>query len=189
MSQQERAVWDERFRSGDHADSAPDPFLFQLEEYWQLLPPRIRALDLACGTGRNAVWLARKGCDVTAVDISIEGLRKTRTAAQNSGLRVDTACYDLDAPPDWRDRFDLIICFFFLERKLFPWLRAALRAGGVVLYKTYTVDQEAFAGRPRHKSHLLRRQELLNAFRNFRVLHYQEMMKDRGVAQIIARKD
>lgn len=188
MSQQERAAWDARFHSGDHADSVPDPFLLQLKDYWQLLPPRIRALDLACGAGRNAIWLAQKGCDVTALDGSVEGLHKARATAQNRGVRLDTVCYDLDAPPDWRNCFDLIICFFYLERKLFPWLRSAMRPGGVLVYKTYTVDQQPFGGRPRHKIHLLESQELLNEFRDFRVLHYQEIMLDRGVAQIIARK-
>ena len=55
-------------------------------------------------------------------------------------------------------------------------------------YKTYTLDQQRFPGRPRHEAHLLRHQELLEAFRAFRILFYQEIVKDRGVAQLIAQK-
>lgn len=188
MSRQERNVWDERFRAGDHADSAPDPFLMQLQEYSQLWPLHGRALDVACGAGRNAVWLAQKGWAVTACDISMEGLRKTRELARHHGLRLDLFCQDLDAPPLVVNHFDLIICFFFLDRKLFPLLKAALRPRGLIVCKTYTVDQQQFAGRPRHKMHLLEPQELLSQFRDFRVVYYQETMQGRGVAQIIAQK-
>ena len=55
-------------------------------------------------------------------------------------------------------------------------------------YKTYTTDQLRFPGRPRHPLQMLRPQELLDAFRDFRVLAYQEIVKDRGVAQLIAQK-
>lgn len=188
MSQQERMVWDERFRARDHADAAPDPFLAQLEEYWQPLPAHGRALDVACGAGRNAVWLAGKGWEVTACDISLEGLRMTRDLASERCVHLDLVCLDLEAPPPWRDQFDLVIVFFYLDRKLFPWLKAALRPQGIIVYKTYTIDQEQFPGRPRHRMYLLEHQELLNYFRDFRVLVYQEAVKERGVAQIIAQK-
>ncbi len=189
VSQQERIVWDERFRAGDHADTTPDPFLLQLEEYSELLPVRGRALDVACGAGRNAVWLAQQGWDVTACDISLEGLRRAQALAQDRGVRLNLLCQDLEAPPPFVNHFDLIVCFFYLDRKLFPWLKAALRPGGLIVYKTYTVDQQRFPGRPRHKTHLLEHQELLKEFRDFRVLMYQEVVKGRGVAQMMAQKE
>ncbi len=188
MSQQERIAWDERFRTGDHADATPDPFLMQLQEYSELWPVHGRALDLACGAGRNAVWLAQKGWAVTACDISLEGLRKARALARDHGVRLDLLCQDLETPLAFVNRFDLIICFFYLDRKLFPSLKATLRPGGLIVYKTYTVEQQRFAERPHHKMHLLEPQELLNSFRDFRVLVYQEIVKGRGVAQMIARK-
>ena len=73
MSQQERAKWDERFRTGDHAVKQPDPFLEQLEEYSDLFPEKRRALDVACGAGRNAEYLAKRGWNVTACDIPRKG--------------------------------------------------------------------------------------------------------------------
>ncbi len=188
MSQQERAKWDERFRTGDHAVKQPDPFLDQLEEYSDLFPEKRRALDVACGAGRNAVYLAEKGWNVTACDVSQEGLRKARTLAAERGVRLELFCQDLETASLGTSCFDLIICFFYLERDLIPVLKAALKPQGLIVYKTYTVEQLRFPGRPRHSMHLLERQELLELFRDFRVLVYQETVKDRGVAQLIAQK-
>ncbi|MBI4442369.1 MAG: class I SAM-dependent methyltransferase [Acidobacteria bacterium] len=192
MSKEERENWDERFRTGDHADAEPDPLLGQIEEYADLFPPERRAgpkaLDVACGAGRNAVWLAERGWVVTACDISLEGLRRTQEQARQRGVRVNLFCQDLETISLPANRFDLIVCFFYLQRELFPILKTALRPQGLIVYKTYTLDQQRFAGRPRHEAHLLRHQELLEAFGDFRILFYQEIVKDRGVAQLLAQK-
>lgn len=188
MSQQERLAWDERFRSGDHSASLPDPFLIQAADYWELLPGRARALDAACGAGRNAVWLAEQGWAVTACDQSLEGLRLAKARAAGRGVRLNLFCLDLETPGPLPACFDLIVCFFYLHRPLFPWLKKALRPGGLLVYKTYTTDQLRFPGRPRHRLHLLEPKELLEQFRDFRVLFYQEILKERGVAQLIAQK-
>jgi len=188
MSEQDRVAWDERFRAGDHADTEADPFLAELEEYAALIPATRRALDVACGAGRNAVWLAERGWDVTGCDISLEGLRKAQALAREHGVRLRLFCQDLETivlPPVC---FDLIVCFFYLQRDLFAALKGALRPGGLIVYKTYTSDQLQFSGGPRHPLHLLQPQELLDAFRDFRVLCYQEIVKGRGVAQLIAQK-
>ena len=188
MSQQERAKWDERFRTGDHAATQPDPFLERLEEYTELLPGKPRVLDVACGAGRNAVYLAERGWNVTACDVSLEGLRKARALAGERGVRLELFCQDLETVSLGTNCFDLVICFFYLARDLVPVLKAALKPQGLIVYKTYTVEQQRFPGRPRHSMHLLERQELLELFRGFRVLVYQETVKDRGVAQFIAQK-
>ena len=137
MSRQEQETWDERFRAGDHAGAEPDPFLAQIEDYAELLPPGRRAgpkgkaLDLACGAGRNAVYLAERGWDVTACDISLEGLRRAKALARERGVRLKFFCQDLatvQLPPE---RFDLVICFFYLLRELIPQIKATLRPGGL----------------------------------------------------------
>jgi SAM-dependent methyltransferase len=189
MSHEERTAWDERFRSGDHADTERDPFLTRLEDYSELFPTSHHALDIACGAGRNAVWLAEHGWNVTGCDISLEGLRRARALASERGVQVSLFCQDLETAALPPSRFDLVICFFYLQRNLFPALKAALRPGGLIVCKTYTTDQQRFPGGPRHPLHLLRPQELLDLFRDFRVLVYEEVVKDRGVAQLIAQKD
>ena len=217
MSRQERAAWDERFRAGDHASEDPDPFLAQLEEYLDALPPDRRptpnagpkvgpkarpkaapeapkapkapkAMDLACGAGRNAVYLAERGWDVTACDISLEGLRAAQALAQKRGVRLRLFCQDLKTAQLPAEQFDLILCFFYLQRGLFPQIKSALRPGGFLVYKTCTTDQLRFPGRPRHPLHMLGAQELLEAFPEFRIFVYQETLQGRGVAQLIAQK-
>ena len=188
MSRRERAEWDARFREGSHAEEQPDPFLISVEKYSGLFNERRRAFDVPCGAGRNAVWLAEHGWEVTGCDISLEGLRRAQSLAQSRGVRLDLLCADLGTFAWPQNHFDLLICFFYLQRKLFANMKAALGSGGVVVYKTYTTEQLRFQGGPRHPMHLLRPQELLQAFREFRVLFYQETAQDRGVAQIIAQK-
>ena len=188
MSSQERAAWDQRFREGSHAASQPDPFLEQLEAYSSLFLPGRRALDVACGAGRQAAWLAERGWRVTGCDISLEGLRRARALAQQCAVRLNLVCLDLEALPLPVERFDLVLCFFYLQRTLFEPLRRALRPGGLIVYKTYTTDQNRLSGGPSHPLHLLQPQELLAQFRDFRVLCYQEMLQGRGVAQLIAQR-
>ena len=84
--------------------------------------------------------------------------------------------------------YSLICGFFFLHRPLFPKLRAALRPGGLIIYKTYTVDQLRYPGRPRHPAHLLEHNELLRLLAGFRVLCYEERWQGSGAAAIVAQK-
>jgi SAM-dependent methyltransferase len=212
MSRQERADWDERFRAGDHAGEDPDPFLARLDDYLEALPadrsplsrpegivtpeaspsaeaPKApRAIDLACGAGRNAVYLAERGWDVTACDISLEGLRAAHTLARKRSVSLRLFCQDLETVQLPTENFDLVLCFFYLQRELFPQIRNTIRPGGFLVCKTYTTDQLRFPGRPRHQLHMLRPQELLAAFQDFRVWVYQETLQGRGVAQLIAQK-
>ncbi|HWP84420.1 MAG TPA: class I SAM-dependent methyltransferase [Terriglobia bacterium] len=188
MARHDRQQWDERFRAGSHASPEPDPFLNRLEEYRPLLPPGRRALDVACGAGRHAVFLAERGWRVTACDISLEGLLQARALAAGRGVRVDLVCIDLETLWLPSNCFDLAVCFFYLQRELFSLLRATLRPAGLLVYKTYTTDQSRFSGGPTHPLHLLQPQELLQAFRDFRVLCYEEIVQGRGVAQLIAQK-
>ena len=163
-----------------------------VEDYASILPagrPTGRkALDVACGAGRHAVWLAENGWNVTTTDISLEALRRAQARASEQGVRLALYCQDLETASFPANYFDLIICFYYLQRDLFPVLNAALRPGGLIVYKTYTTDQQRFPGGPTHPLHLLQPQELLDAFLDFRVLSYQGTVKDRGVAQLIAQK-
>jgi len=182
----EPADWDARFRAGDHAGSSPDPFLVSAADCLDLLPPGAAALDLACGAGRHAVWLAGRGFNVTAIDLSAEAL----ALAGGQGVQMTCRQLDLESPDVdlGRDACDLICGFFFLYRPLFPRLREALRPGGLIVYKTYTTDQLRYPGRPRHPSHLLEPNELLRALEGFRVLRYEEVWEGKGTAAIAARK-
>jgi tellurite methyltransferase len=184
------AEWDARFRSGDHSDSTPDPFLVSSKDLLGLLPAGAAALDLAAGAGHHAVWLAEQDFQVTAVDFSSEALAQTRLLAKQHAVAVECRQLDLEAADLdlGGGSYDLICGFFFLHRPLFPAMRMALKPGGLLIYKTYSVDQLQYPGRPRHRMHLLEHNELLGMLDWFRVLRYEEKWAPAGTAAIVARK-
>ncbi len=190
----------------DHAPAArlwrPAPFL---EEVLPLIsPPRSsepapgapaakppRALDLACGAGRDAVFLAQHGFEVEGWDHAPEALEGARALARRHGVSLRTEIRDLEQPglePPARP-FDLIVCFRFLHRPLFPWMERALAPGGWLVYETYRVGQERF-GRPVRAHFLLARDELARAFPTLETIRYEERDPEAGPvsARLLARK-
>ncbi|MBI5710758.1 MAG: methyltransferase domain-containing protein [Candidatus Eisenbacteria bacterium] len=170
----------------------PAPFL---EEVLPLLPdPRggpHRALDLAAGSGREAVFLALGGWEVEAWDVSSEALERAAGLARRHGVRLDTVVADLERgePPLPESAFDLVTCFRFLHRPLFPRIEAALRPGGRLVYETYRLGQARF-GRPRRARFLLRDGELRSAFPGLSVERYDEPDPEGGpvTARLLARR-
>src|SRR5512140_2914740 len=121
------AGWEQRYRAQkEPSESAPHPVLVEAASS---LPPG-RALDLACGTGRHALWLAERGWSVTAVDGSPKAIEILRQRA--AGLRIETQIADLEdssftiAPAS----YDLIAICYYLQRSLFDPAKQALVPGG-----------------------------------------------------------
>jgi tellurite methyltransferase len=186
-----KIAWDRRYRQGTHSSLKPDPFL--IEAYDEFVAPVFpeggRALDLAGGVGRHALYLGERGWQVTLVDIADEGIARARAEAERRGVRIEALQADLT---EWRLpelSFDLVLNFVFLERTLFPQFEAALKPGGMLVFKTYLREQLKFGGGPTHPMHLLEPSELLRAFSGMRILHYRETVKDKAVAELVARKD
>jgi SAM-dependent methyltransferase len=191
----EREMWDKKYAEGSHDSLRPDPFLREaFSSFVQpLFPCGGRALDVAGGVGRHALYLASRGWRVTLTDISEIGLAKAASAARRMRLanRIRSVAADMKEfdTRRWREVFDLVVVFFYLNRPLFPALMRWLSPGGLLIYKTYTVEQRRFSGGPTHPLHLLRRNELLDAFRGLRILHYRETVEQRGVAELVARRE
>ncbi len=157
-----------------------------------LLPARGgRILDVACGRGRHALWLAREGFGVRALDRDAGALDALRVAADGLGLALECEAIDLetDPPPDLgTTRYDAILVFHYLHRPLMPMLRRALVAGGRLFYETFTVDQAA-RGRPSHPHFLLEPGELRSLVAPLHVLRYREGDVDgRCVASVVAER-
>ena len=144
-------------------DDAPDPLLIQ---YGNLLDGAGRALDVACGMGRNAIYLAGLGYRVLGVDGSIVGLQRARRAVRAAGVSVDLVAADLDrftVPPDY---FDLVLVVKFLSRSLIPALKQTLKAGGLFIYNTFNLN--LLQERPGFNAHfLLEPGELAALFEDF----------------------
>jgi SAM-dependent methyltransferase len=194
VAKNERELWNEKYASGSHASLEPDPFL--ITAYDEFVGPLYvqpgTAVDVAGGIGRHALWLARRGWQVTIMEVSEVALEQLHRNQRHESLAIKPVIADLSTPAGRktlvRDTYDLVVVFFYLERKLFPFLVKALKPGGILIYKTYSVEQRRFRGGPTHPLHLLKPNELLRVFRGLRVLHYRETMRDKGVAEFVGVK-
>jgi len=155
--QSDQEKWDGRYRENP---GGRDPSSI-LMKYWNVAPTGT-ALDIACGNGRNSIFLAEKGFTVDAVDISTVA---TGTLA-GKDPKLHVICADLDRwqiPPD---RYALIVNVRFLDRRLFPMIRDGLRPGGVLVFESFmNGDSDPYC---------LKQNELLRAFLSLRVIFYQE---------------
>ena len=155
----------------------------------QLLPKGM-VLDVAMGTGRNAVYLAQKGFEVEGVDISPEAVHSALDHAREAGVTLKARVADLEGNYHiTKNAYDIIICFNYLQRSLITQIKDGLRIGGIVLYETFTVDQVRF-GKPTNPNYLLKHNELRELFDDFRCLYYREgiVKEGKAIASIIAKK-
>ena len=145
MSGADRVKWDERYRAGAYAEREhPSALLAE----WEARLPRGRALDVACGAGRNSLFLAATGRRVDAVDISAVALDRARDAAKARGLQVRWIEADLDDDPAAlpRERYDLIVVIRYVNAKLLKPLLERLAANGVLLIEQHVESSEDVAG-------------------------------------------
>lgn len=190
MNDSERTAWDHRYREGSHQSLTPDPLL--VSAYDEFIAPSFpqsgRCLDLAGGVGRHAIFLAERGWDVTMIEISPAGLDIAKREFAKRSLHISFEQADLTQTPLPSAAFGLVLNFFYLERTLFSQIAAALKPGGLLIFKTYTREQLRLGAGPSHPMHLLKSNELLRAFAELRILHYHESIKDKAVAELVAKK-
>jgi len=164
MSRADRDRWERKYAAGNpNPGFAPDPLLVRHNE---LLTGGGWALDVACGVGQNAMYLAERGYDAVAVDGSFTGLHHCRTALARSNLRVQLVAADLDRFVFLPEVFTLVIVFRFLDRRLIPQLKDALLPGGLMIYQTFNVNRLRSAPQMT-RSYLLELGELAGMFQDF----------------------
>lgn len=174
-----QAFWDRRYAdTGYIFGTEPNVFLASQVE---LFRPGMRVLDVACGEGRNSVWLARQGCAVTGFDISPLALEKAARLAQNHSADIrfeqaDIRSWEWDATA-----YDAVVCIFIQfaapedRARLFQGFRTALKAGGLVVMQGYTPEQVVLGtGGPPDRSHMYTRPMLEAAFTGFDIVHLRE---------------
>lgn len=165
-----RDRWEERYRDSEFL-GAPAPFLEEVLPYL----PSGRALDVAAGLGANALLLARNGFAVEAIDWSFAASRKLAAAARIDSLPVRPLVADLRRFPLPRERYDVVLCFRFLDRSLWSPLIDALRPGGALVMSTFTLSELAY--RPDfRREYCLEEGELLRELgASVRVARYEEL--------------
>ncbi|PKI17413.1 class I SAM-dependent methyltransferase [Colwellia sp. 12G3] len=168
-------------------------------------------LDLACGSGRNGLYLINKNIPVVFADIKETALEQVKSALSPPHCEVKSLAnfWQVDFEQDSFEQeelkplagksFSAIIVFRYLHRSLFEQIKQAVTAGGYVVYETFSVDQPQF-GRPKNPNFLLNHGELAELFSDWQIIHSFEGIIDaknadannesgkQAIAQIIARK-
>lgn len=191
MSDTDRLRWDARYREEGAIARAPSPFVVSALERWGPRPPEgARALDVAGGSGRHALWLARRGLAVTLVDISSVGLDLARDLAR-PGLALGALALDLEQEPLPAGPWDVIVDFHYLQRELFPVFARELAPGGLLVFAQPTRKNLERHPRP-GPAHLLDDGELprLIAGLGLEALLLEEGWLDEGrhEARLVARR-
>lgn len=178
--------WDQRYATDDYVfGTAPSGFL---TAHAGLIPRGARTLCVADGEGRNSVWLAQQGCDVTAFDLSPNALSKAARLAKDAGVAPS---FTLSTIEDWdwdAARYDLVVAVFIqfappdLRARLFAGLRRALAPGGRLMLHGYTPQQVDFGtGGPGNPDFMYTETLLRDAFGDLTILRldsYEKILEE-----------
>ncbi|MGZ5436356.1 MAG: methyltransferase domain-containing protein [Pyrinomonadaceae bacterium] len=182
--------WDQRYRNGEHTIKEPSPLL---RTAMASLKPG-RALDIACGLGRHAIFLAEHGWHATAVDSSRVGIEILQQRAREAGVAVEARVADLESGDFYIEpgTYDLVCVFYYLQRDLFSPIRAGVKRGGTVVAAIHLNDGKEDA-KPANPAFLLEPGELKQLFADWEITYYREGESDEGghhhdTAYLIARK-
>jgi tellurite methyltransferase len=174
--------WEERYRLEDFD---PEPTTLVVETARVVAPGK--ALDLACGAGRNALWLAEQGWSVTAVDGAPAAIEIVRKRASERGLTVDARVADLENREYRMERsaWDLITICCYLQRDLFEPAKLGTKPGGLLLAIVHVTEP---GEEPTYKK--LKPGELESYFQGWEIIHRYEgrPTNQRRVAEIVARR-
>ncbi|NOQ29994.1 MAG: methyltransferase domain-containing protein [Helicobacteraceae bacterium] len=130
----------------------------------------LKALDIACGKGRNSIYMAENGYVVDAIDISDVAL-----SCVSEHKNITTQEVDLDTYEIKKDTYDVIVKCYYLDRRLTPYIIEALKSGGLLIYETYLeVSSDKKYHQPSNPDFLLKSNELLKSFSELKVIYYEE---------------
>ncbi|MBF0299689.1 MAG: class I SAM-dependent methyltransferase [Oligoflexia bacterium] len=148
-----------------------------LKENYQYLPASGKVLDVGMGEGRNSVFLAQKGLDVVGIDISPVALARAKKLANERGVKIKTVVASLRDYSIKEAEFDVIICFYYVDRELIKKMIKWLRPNGILIFETFTINQlkqKNFNLSNYNSDDFLNPQELLQLFPNMTILKYEE---------------
>lgn len=183
--------WEARYQA-DGYEPMQEPVAFLVDIVDRLTPGP--ALCLAAGAGRNAVYLAECGFEVTAVDISPAGLNWCRKLARRREVSVETVAADLLSFDFGVACWELVTDFYYHNLRLFPAIKQAVRPGGHFLFQTYTTAQTAHGWGPSDPDHLVEPAELQSTFVDWETDYFRELDhvvqdgKRESVVQFLTRK-
>lgn len=165
--EKDREKWNKKYETEEYPWEKPSEIV---EKFYTLAKNKGKVLDLACGLGRNSIFLAKKGFKVDAVDISDVALQKLKEKEP----QVNTINADLDTYNIPENTYDLIININYLNRRLVPQIKEALKKDGLIIFETFTLSEDKDIMQPKNKDYLLRPNELLRLFSDLYIVFYQE---------------
>jgi SAM-dependent methyltransferase len=169
----------------------PSPFLVEALERIGPQSGERRAMDVACGSGRDAVYLALAGWNVHAIDLLPDALARAQDLARRNYVKVTPEQWDLESGGGLPQvQFELVTVFRYLYRPLFAALRQAVAKGGYIVYETFHRRTLETGRPPRNPSHLLETGELARAFEGFELLIARDAVEldGRYVSSLLARR-
>ncbi|WP_442598270.1 class I SAM-dependent methyltransferase [Neobacillus sp. D3-1R] len=195
--------WDARFQTENFV-YGKEPNVFLKDIYTKLSLNKGNALAIAEGEGRNAVFLAQQGMNVTTWDYAESGLAKTRKLAQEKGVEVKTELVDLNQAPWDENKWDQIVCIFGhfpkeLREKTLDNVKKAVKPGGHYITEVYSIFQLPYeSGGPRDQAFLYSPEDFLKVFSDWKMIHFfmGEVVRHEGeghnglshVIQLVAQK-
>jgi len=169
MAVEDRERWDKKYKNNHPIPSK----IAEVVEKYSLLAKGRKALDIACGTGRNAKFLASQGFQVDALDISSVALESLKDIENIRAKEVDFDNYRLE-----ENAYDLIVCTYYLNRSLFPQIEKALKEDGLFIFETFMYHPDNTKV-PSNRSFLLEDGELELTFDDrYELLHLREFMDE-----------
>jgi tellurite methyltransferase len=189
LSQLDRDKWNQRYATDSQRKSNPVSLL----ETWL---PRVkvgRALDVACGAGRNSLFLAEAGFTVDGIDISAEGLKIAHAKADQKNLTINWIESDLDQSPLIDDQYELIVVLWYVNLRLISQLVQNLRPGGYLICEEHLQSDEEVIG-PLNSRFRVAPGALKISANPLEILHYDESIRPTeeqqylASAQLVARK-
>ena len=175
-------------------DRLPGPPAAVLTDNDNILPIEGIALDLACGLGTNSLFLAARGLEVHAWDISKVAVSHLAERAGSLGLNIQTRVVNITAAVLPAESYDLVITSHYLDRSLPPAILDATRPGGLICYQTFTAEKQINKG-PSNPEFLLQPNELQSFVPDCEILAFKDESHNvnrddplAGRAFIIARK-
>ena len=170
MNETDQLKWDRIYTGGAEKTAEPCEVL---AAHSHLLPAEGDALDLACGRGGNALYLAARGFSTRAWDVSEVAIQSLSDVAAHNDLPLMAEQRDVTADPPASGSFDIIVVSRFLDRALAPAICAALKEHGLLFYQTFIREKVADTG-PNNPAYRLEANELLRLFQSLHLVYYHE---------------
>ncbi len=163
--EKDKEKWNKKYASGEYLLKNPSNIVKRFIN----IASKGKALDIACGTGRNALFLAEKGFEVDAIDISDVALENLKGRKNINPILADLDTYYLP-----EEKYNLILNINYLNRRLFPQIKEALKTGGVLIFETFTLNDRKDLWKPENRDYLLRKNELIKSFSDLHIIYFEE---------------